>query len=73
MDTVDTVDYQTPPGQEHKERKTADVHVVHLTRKSPGSASGGGVLADAAAAVANAAQSAKDATFGGGKDNKTRE
>ncbi|PON84690.1 hypothetical protein TorRG33x02_195170 [Trema orientale] len=70
---VNTVDYRTPPGEEGKEPKEEGVQVVHLTRKGAGSASsGGGVLAKAAAAVANTLQSAKDAISRTGRD-KTRE
>ena len=76
METVDTVDYRTPPGQEDKAPETNDVHVVHLTRKKPDlvpdGGGGGGVLAGASAAVSNAMQSAKNAISGSGKD-KTKE
>ncbi|GMN35070.1 hypothetical protein TIFTF001_005057 [Ficus carica] len=76
VETVDTVDYRTPPGQEDKAPETNDVHVVHLTRKKPDlvpdGGGGGGVLAGAAAAVSNAMQSAKNAISGSGKD-KTKE
>ena len=66
VDTVDTVDYKTPPGQEDREPKKADVHVVHLTRK--GADSRGGL----AGAVASTLESAKNAISGGAKD-KTKE
>lgn len=53
---VDTVECRSSPGQVQETRRAEVVHQPH-----PGSATTGGVLVDAAAAVANTLQSAKDA------------
>lgn len=59
---VETVDVKSPPG-ENKEPRMKNVGVVHLTHDARNSGNkGAGVLAGAADAVAEAFQSAKDAT-----------
>ncbi|KAK7847168.1 hypothetical protein CFP56_007012 [Quercus suber] len=66
---VETVDYQSHPGEDREPTKEA-VHVVHLTRDNKRDSSfGGGKLASAAASVASTIRSAKDAILGTGKDN----
>ena len=69
---VETVDYQSHPGEDREPTKEA-VHVVHLTRdnkRDSGVGGGpGGKLASAAASVASTIRSAKDATLSTGKNN----
>ncbi|XP_057976257.1 uncharacterized protein LOC131163637 [Malania oleifera] len=58
---VDTVDYRTPVGQHQEQRPVQVVHQLHPKEES---STGGGVLAEAAAAVTNTLQAAKDALSG---------
>ncbi|XVF39872.1 hypothetical protein PTKIN_Ptkin01aG0067700 [Pterospermum kingtungense] len=64
IETKETVDIQSPPG-ENKEPRMKNVGVVHLTRDDRNSnKKEGGVLAGAADAAAKAFQYAKDAISG---------
>ncbi|XVE55830.1 hypothetical protein DITRI_Ditri03aG0188900 [Diplodiscus trichospermus] len=62
---VETVDIQSPPG-ENKEPRMENVGVVHLTHDGSSSGNKGGVLAGAADAVGKAFQATKDAISGSG-------
>ncbi|KAF5736085.1 hypothetical protein HS088_TW14G00219 [Tripterygium wilfordii] len=68
---VETVDYQSPAGED-KDPRLEKVGVVHLRRDDGRSGNKGGVLAGAAAAVANTFKSAKNAIVGSGKDDAAK-
>lgn len=65
---METQDHRSPAGQD-KEPKTENVTVVHLTRDEGRSSVGGSAMAGTATAAANTIRSAKEAIFGGGKDD----